>query len=313
MYKSRVVDLLRIATQGSGVLPDGELNADLVNRLADEAAKTSRHVLQMCIRALDYCPPVDVTFGDYLRAIITADRDLFPEDEHNYRTAVMQSFSLYGIRPKSVRNISLEGLMLQGGDPKLGRAVPRNIELDLDNEDRELSYERMIRNARRVHRWLAREASAPLLEAAGIVTGKAPPTVSQRDGRPKFEVHSVRTALRRGSKTNLVPDLVVEITQRRTGYFDEQDQTTADKGAAGTEQQDEHERGDFTFRRGCTLVVSATTGEVRWIARTQDNVGSDVTLGKLRGFLMNGALPDAFHSPVAPGFSKAPFAALHRD
>ena len=38
--------------------------------------RSADQVLNMCIRALDYCPPVDVTFGDYLRAIITADRDL---------------------------------------------------------------------------------------------------------------------------------------------------------------------------------------------------------------------------------------------
>jgi hypothetical protein len=40
-------------------------------RLANEAAKAARHVLNMCIRALDYCPPVDITFGEYLRGIIT--------------------------------------------------------------------------------------------------------------------------------------------------------------------------------------------------------------------------------------------------
>ena len=312
MYKSRVVDLLRIATQGTGVLPQGELNADLVNRLADEAAKTSKHVLQMCIRALDYCPPVDVTFGDYLRAIITADRDLFLEDEHNYRTAVMQSFSVYGIKPGSIRNVSLQGLMLQPGNPDLGEAVPADVELDLDNEvDRKLSYERMRRNAAKVHKWLSRPESAGLLEAAGIVTGQSgsvPYTVSQAKGRPRFEVHSVRTALRRGNKTNLVPDLVVEITQRRTGYFDTEEQNAADKSKA-----DPRGSGDFTFRRGCTLVVNFRTRKVRWTARTAKDVCDAAALDALRQFLMDNAMPDAFHSPVAPGRVKAPFAALHRE
>ena len=76
IYKRRVADLLRIATNGSGILAPGNLHPDLVNRLANEASKAASHVLSMCIRALDYSPPVDITFGEYLRAIIPADIDL---------------------------------------------------------------------------------------------------------------------------------------------------------------------------------------------------------------------------------------------
>ena len=46
----------------------------------------ARQMLNICIRALDYCPPVDI-LGEYLRALITADRDLVPEDERSYRVA----------------------------------------------------------------------------------------------------------------------------------------------------------------------------------------------------------------------------------
>ena len=80
IYKARIADLLRIATGGSGVLPEGNLHPDLVNRLAGEATKTAGHILRMAIRALDYCPPVDITFGEYLRALVTADDDLVPDD-----------------------------------------------------------------------------------------------------------------------------------------------------------------------------------------------------------------------------------------
>ncbi|MEQ1607276.1 MAG: hypothetical protein ABL999_20640 [Pyrinomonadaceae bacterium] len=110
IYKRRVADLLRISTGGTGVLPEGELHPDLVNRLANEAAKCSKHILNMCIRALDYCPPVDISFGDYLRAIVTADIDLVPNDEMGYRIALIDAFKRRGIYPRDIRTLSPESL-----------------------------------------------------------------------------------------------------------------------------------------------------------------------------------------------------------
>ncbi|MCD6062230.1 MAG: hypothetical protein K0R82_141, partial [Flavipsychrobacter sp.] len=111
IYKSRVADLLRIATNGTGILPQGELQPDLVNRLAKEAAKTANHVLRMCIRALDYCPPVDITFGDFLRAIITADASLVADDDRDYRLSFIDAFRKRGIYPSGIKNLSVESLV----------------------------------------------------------------------------------------------------------------------------------------------------------------------------------------------------------
>jgi hypothetical protein len=110
IYRRRIADLLRIASNGTGILKRGELHPDLVDRLSEEAAKSAQHVLNMCIRALDYCPPVDITFGDYLRAIITADTDLFAEDEHGYRIAFIEAFRRRGIYPRDIRTLSEESL-----------------------------------------------------------------------------------------------------------------------------------------------------------------------------------------------------------
>src|SRR5262249_57896339 len=92
IYKRRTDDLLRLATAGTGILPKGEISAELIERLAREASKVAGQFLNICIRALDYCPPVDLTFGEYLRALITADADLVRNDKHGYRTAFIEAF-----------------------------------------------------------------------------------------------------------------------------------------------------------------------------------------------------------------------------
>lgn len=110
IYKSRVADLIRIASEGTGILRQGELHPDLVSRLAMEASKAAGHVLRMCIGALDYCPPVDLTYGDYLRAIITADADLVADDNRDYRLAFIDAFRRRGIYPEDINTLSVESL-----------------------------------------------------------------------------------------------------------------------------------------------------------------------------------------------------------
>ena len=110
IFHNRVKDLYRIASNGTGILPEGDLHPDLINRLSIEAAKVSSHILNMCIRALDYCPPIDITYGDYLRALITADVDLISDDEHNYRIAIIQAFRKRGIYPENVFSLSVDSL-----------------------------------------------------------------------------------------------------------------------------------------------------------------------------------------------------------
>lgn len=68
--------------------------------VVDEGAKAAAQLLQMAIRALDYCPPTDVDFGQFLTALLTADRELVPDDSRfGYRGTVKASFAAYGILP----------------------------------------------------------------------------------------------------------------------------------------------------------------------------------------------------------------------
>ena len=111
IYQRRAQRVIGLATQGSGVLPPGALTPNLVDALAQEAAKTALHFLNASIRALDYFPPVDINFGDFLRALITADADLVPSDARGYRIAIVDAFRDRGIFPDGVRNLSEESLL----------------------------------------------------------------------------------------------------------------------------------------------------------------------------------------------------------
>jgi hypothetical protein len=110
IYRRRVSDLFRIASNGSGILPIGNLHPDLVNRLAEDASKAAQHVLNMCIRALDFLPPVDINFGDFLRALITADCEMVPIDDKNYRVIFIEAFRNRGIYPDGIKTLSVESL-----------------------------------------------------------------------------------------------------------------------------------------------------------------------------------------------------------
>jgi len=104
VFKRRTEPLIRLA--GSG----GELSHDLLMLLAGEASKVATQFLVICIRAVDYCPPVDITFGEFLRAVITADRDLVPDDPLAYREAWLDAFRLRQIFPDNVKHMSEDAI-----------------------------------------------------------------------------------------------------------------------------------------------------------------------------------------------------------
>ncbi|MFI7668053.1 hypothetical protein [Nocardia sp. NPDC049526] len=115
-YQSAIADLLRIASGGTGVLPPGRLHPDLVSRIADEAVKTADRMLGMVVRSFDYLPVSDVTFGDVVRAIVTADRGLYPEDRQHLRSTLVEALRRRGIWPISVTSLTDEALVWQRPD-----------------------------------------------------------------------------------------------------------------------------------------------------------------------------------------------------
>ena len=98
IYKGRVTDLLRIATGGTGKLPDGQLHPDPGESAGRRGGENRVPRAGTCASGLlDFCPPVDIRFGDYLRGIITADCEMVKEDRHRYRLAFIDAFRRRGI------------------------------------------------------------------------------------------------------------------------------------------------------------------------------------------------------------------------
>jgi hypothetical protein len=373
VYRKRTVDLFRIATQGTGVLPLGDIHPDLAIRLADEAARCARDILQMCIRALDYCPPVNITFGEYLRAIITADFNVNPDDEYGYRVALVESFREWGISPRGIRSMSIEALVWPSGAEVIAeteaqaattevsmQATPSKTDvkkaLDVSEEairrlfsdpqpdrgteasdaaahkgstrfhkwdlsgDRYDVWKNMEESRAALWRWLVHGDGRRYATSFGLVLDRnAPKTVYRsKFGVPTVEVHSVRTALRRDSRGATVTDLVVEVTQRRRGYFSKDDQVKAD---ARGKHFPEDEDGDFKFRAGCTVVIDTTKNVFRHIIRTPGTVSSNRELDRVRDFLtgeadsgssaFDGARRRSLKEPHVGGYDE-PFALLHR-
>jgi len=343
IYRAASADLFRIASSGTGILPEGSLHPDLARRLAKEAAKCASRVLQMCIRAIDYCPPVNITFGDFLRGILTADLDYVPEDTAGYRTVFIQSFREWGIHPRGVSSMGINELIWPSGDDLYNDLVNRVTDVagpkdymkknllnvakkDTDwslGSDRYKVWQAQAQLRKKFWRWLLAgdNYGRYYAELFGLVIHDylAPRTVYRNEyNEPTIEVHAVRPALRRTKDGSIITDLVVEITQRRRGYFDHAEQEKMDQQGDPL-PRDEH--GDFIYRAGATILIDPATQTVRRVMRTQGTIANNDELERVRCFLLNinNQGDNAFDAGLAKSFRlrksflrNEPFALLHR-
>jgi hypothetical protein len=117
VYLRQTSDLFRIFRAGGGTVDSREISGPMANMLANAASQTANTLFKICVRAIDYCPAVDINFGDYLRALITADRDNHPADPLGVRDALMQAFRLRGILPDDAQYFSEESLSWSPVEP----------------------------------------------------------------------------------------------------------------------------------------------------------------------------------------------------
>jgi hypothetical protein len=80
-------------------------------RTAEEGAKTADHLLRMCMRAIDYCPPLEFEFADFLDAVLVSDQEMEPDDKHGYRDSLKASFAELGIQlsPQRIEDFTKPG------------------------------------------------------------------------------------------------------------------------------------------------------------------------------------------------------------
>ncbi|MDL2403110.1 hypothetical protein [Rhizobium mayense] len=226
IYESRIADLRRIASGGTGILNEGELHPDLVNRLSAEAVKAAKHVLNMCIRALDYCPPVDIDFGDYLRALITADCDVFPDDIRGYRIAFIDAFRQHGIYPRKLRSLSEEALTWDRADEintytrlaELSKTLQQFYhDLGID-QDRHARWQKTRQQRAKLHDYLQEkfwlEYNDPVLQK---ITG-LDFNITRRfsgDDMVRFEVHAMWPVQRQRQDGSVLNQVIFSILQHK--------------------------------------------------------------------------------------------------
>jgi len=329
IYNLRVRDLFRIASGGSGILPEGELHPTLVKLLASEASKAANHVLTMCIRALDYCPPVDIDFGDYLRAIITADADLVRDDDKNYRIAFIDAFRRRGIIPKYIKTLSVESLvypLVKVGDIETKfnyiSTFLKNFQdrIAYARNNRSLIHDINIEFKARLHELLLNkfENSVEFSDLTGLL-------FSEEDiqrfslgedsyGLPKFEVHSLRQAQRVGPDGVALNQVIISITQKREvpktewiKYIDQNEDLPGDINQNNSAEE------NIIFRGGSTMIIDIDTHKLKYCINKlmvdPERLKSQVIYEK---GTTNDSLHATYYSKLLTKDNPEPLSLLHR-
>jgi hypothetical protein len=254
IYTRKTARYVRLATGGTGNLAMGELPADLQVVLAEEASRLASQFLSICIRAVDYCPPVDLEFGEFLRAVITADRELVPDDPWAYREAWIDAFRGRGILVSGVSNLDEDSLVWKPPERPLPPVRPLSFGRLRFRGDpgRPASGGEVKRQALALGRLVTNPADMHLF-------GLKKPDESIRI--PTIE--SVRPARRIGPDGQVVFGIVAEITQ--------------------TAQVSEPGRVRSAMFYGGSTIILGPEGEVRYVVGK--GVGSSARIARQLEFL----------------------------
>ncbi len=257
VYRRRTQRLMRLATGGSGVLPPGDLHPDLLDALADEATMLAQRFMAVTVRALDYCPPASIELGEYLRAMITADTLLSPDDRFGLREALIDAFRVRRIMPRHVFSLTEDSLMW--GPPQ--RQLPQLPALSFaatrfdGGPGRPLAPENRQAQAKALGEWLLQPEA---LAEAGLVAIDDPRLAEQGATVSLPSIDALETTSLVSPEGELQFHTVAVVTQRVT---------VAPKGTGKA-----REKG-FEFQAGGTLLFDPA-GQLR-LAISKSALGKD--------------------------------------
>lgn len=212
----------------------------LVQAVAQEASDIAGQFLNLCIRAVDYCPPADMELGEYLRALITADAEMERTDKWGYREALMRSFRRRNIFPDHVRFMTEDAVRWSGPPGRLRIPELAFSRLRFDGDPgRPAGAGELRRQAHALGRFVTDPRHAPAFQLIAP-NARLPRGIIQA---PPPTVQSIRVARRAAPDGRVLFDTVAEVTQT----------CTAQHG------------GDYFEMTGGSTIVIDPTGEVRYI------------------------------------------------
>ena len=240
VVKRKIARFFQIAGVDPDILGRERLTDPLVKAIAQEGSKVAGQFLNICIRAIDYCPPADMELGEYLRALITADGDMERADKWGFREALMRSFRRRDIFPDHVRFMTEDAVRWQ--PPREPLSIPELAfgKLRFDGEPgRPASAREMLDQANKLGRFVTNPKHARHFHLVSP-SAKLPKGIIQA---PPARVESVRVSRRATPDGRVVFDLVAEVTQTCTVKVRED---------------------IFEMNGGCTVVIDPQ-GEIRYI------------------------------------------------
>ncbi len=264
VFRRKTERLVRLATGGTGVLPPGELPHDLQVLLAGKASRLASQFLSLCIRAIDYCPPTGLTFGEYLRAMITGDYDLVPDDPWDYRGALIDAFWRRRIYPPAAQHMSQDALLWKC--PRMALPPLPGLEFAALRFRGDPAHAADTQELRRQAGELGRYVTHPSRMAEFGLVRPGDPRLAPGDRVDLPQVESVRSACRAGPNGQIVFDLVAEVTQ-------------------AMHVAPSAEGPGFTHHGGCTVILSPV-GAVRYVI--VKNVLGEGRMARRRAFLDSG-------------------------